>query len=99
MKLERIAELNLDVPEEIAALDISSLTANSADVTTGSLFFGLPGVNVDGASFAAQAQANGAVAAIVSIQSDVGDVSIPVWRCEDPRRARFGSMINGLQPA
>jgi len=86
MKLERIAELNLDVPEEIAVLDISGLAANSSDVTSGFLFFGLPGVNVDGASFASQAQENGAVAAVVSLQSDVGDVSIPVWRCDDPRR-------------
>ena len=86
MKLERIAELNLDVPEEIAALNISGLAANSSEVESGFLFFGLPGVNVDGASFASQAQTNGAVAAVVSMQSEVGDVSIPVWRCEDPRR-------------
>jgi UDP-N-acetylmuramoyl-L-alanyl-D-glutamate--2,6-diaminopimelate ligase len=86
MKLERIAELNLDVPEEIAALNVSGLAANSSDVNSGFLFFGLPGVNVDGAIYAPQAQANGAVAAVVSMQSEVGDVSIPVWRCEDPRR-------------
>lgn len=86
MKLERIAELNLDVPEEIAVLDVSGLAANSSDVTRGFLFFGLPGVNVDGAGFTSQAQANGAIAAVVSMQSDIGDVSIPVWRCEDPRQ-------------
>lgn len=86
MKLERIAELNLDVPEEIAVLNISGLAANSSEVTSGFLFFGLPGVNVDGARFAPQAQENGALAAVVSMHSEVGDVSIPVWRCEDPRR-------------
>lgn len=86
MKLERIAELNLDVPEEIAAIDISGIAASSSDVEPGFLFFGLKGTNVDGAKYTLQAQQNGAVAAIVSTASDVGDVSIPVWRCEDPRQ-------------
>ncbi len=86
MKLERIAELNLEVPEEIAALNVSGIAANSSDIKDGFLFFGLPGVNVDGAKFASQAQENGAVAAIVSENSEVGELSIPLWRCEDPRR-------------
>ena len=86
MKLERIAELNLDVPEEIAAIDISGIAENSSNIEKGYLFFGLPGVNVDGAKFVAQAQENGAVAAVVSKNSKVEDVTIPVWRCEDPRR-------------
>lgn len=86
MKLERIAKLNLEVPDNIAAINVSGLASNSTDVQEGFLFFGLPGVNVDGATFAAQAEKKGAVAAIVSVNSDVGDVSIPVWRCEDPRQ-------------
>ena len=86
MKLERIAELNLEVPEEIAALNVSGIAANSSDIKDGFLFFGLPGVNVDGAKFASQAQENGAIAAIVSKNSEVGELSIPLWRCEDPRR-------------
>jgi len=86
MKLERIAELNLDIPEEIAAIDISGISANSSDVQDGFLFFGLPGVNVDGAKFVSQAQEKGAVAAVVSLDSAISDVSIPVWRSEDPRR-------------
>ena len=86
MKLEKIAELNLDVPEDIAALNISGIAANSSDVKDGFLFFGLPGTKVDGAKFASQAEKNGAVGAVVSMNSDVGDLTIPVWRCEDPRR-------------
>ena len=60
MILERIAELNLDVPEEIAAIDVSGIAANSSDIESGFLFFGLPGTNVDGAKFTAEAQKNGA---------------------------------------
>ena len=86
MKLEKIAELNLDVPEEIAAINVSGITANSSDVKEGFLFFGLPGSNVDGAKFARQASDNGAAAAIVSMGSQIDDLSIPIWRCEDPRQ-------------
>ena len=86
MKLERIAELNLDIPEKIATIDVSGIAANSSDVKDGYLFFGLSGSNLDGAKFAPQAEKNGAVGAVVSVNSDVGDVSIPVWRCDDPRR-------------
>ncbi len=100
MKLERIAELNLDVPEEIAAIDVSGIAANSLDIESGFLFFGLPGTNVDGAKFTAEAQKNGAIAAVVSTNSDVGDVSIPVWRCDDPRRilAYTAAQFHGQQP-
>ncbi len=57
-----------------------------SDIKDGYLFFGLAGTNFDGAKFTSNAQENGAVAAVVSTKSDIGDVSIPVWRCEDPRR-------------
>jgi len=101
MKLENIAQLNLEIPEEIAKLDVSSLAASSADVVSGSLFFGLLGTNVDGAKYTPQAQASGAVAAVVSNASEVGDVTIPVWRCEDPRRilAYIAAQFYSKQPA
>ena len=100
MKLERIAELNLDIPEEIAAIDVSGISSSSSDIQNGFLFFGLPGVNVDGATFAKQAQEKGAVAAIVSNDSDVVDVSIPIWRSEDPRRvlAHVAAQFYSRQP-
>ncbi len=86
MKLVNIAEIGLDIPNDIAAIDITNIAANSSDVINGSLFFGLPGTNVDGASFSKQAQDNGAVAVVVSTDSNVGNIDIPIWRCEDPRR-------------
>jgi UDP-N-acetylmuramoyl-L-alanyl-D-glutamate--2,6-diaminopimelate ligase len=86
MRLASNEALNLVVPNEFADLDFSALASSSSDATQFSLFFGLPGTNVDGAEFTPQAVENGAIAAVVSTDSDVGDVSIPVWRCEDPRR-------------
>lgn len=86
MKLEKIAELDLDIPDDIAAINVSSVASNSSDIISGSLFFGLPGAKVDGASFVAQAASKGASAAVVSNHSKVDDVDIPIWRSDDPRQ-------------
>jgi len=101
MRLERIAQLDLDVPDEIAALEISGITANSAEVHKGFVFFGLPGTNVDGAGFVSQAEQSGAVAAVVSNTSQVGHTKIPVWRDDDPRRilAHVAAQFYPQQPA
>lgn len=100
MKLERIAELDLDVPDDISALEISGITSSSADVKKGDLFFGLPGVNVDGAKFAKHAQDKGAVGAVVSSVSSLDELNIPIWRDKDPRRilAYVSAQLYSNQP-
>lgn len=86
MKLEEVAENIPEIPEDMAALEFSGITANSSQAGEGFLFFGLQGSNVDGARFVSQAEANGACGAIVSSSSKVDTVDIPVWKVEDPRR-------------
>lgn len=100
MKLVYIAEIGLDIPKDIAAINVTNITSNSSDAVDGSLFFGLPGTNVDGASYAKQAEENGASAVVVSNNSDVGELNIPIWRCDDPRRvlAYVSAQFYSAQP-
>ena len=100
MKLERIAELKLDIPDEISALSFSGLTAHSGEVKEGFLFFGLPGVNVDGAKFSTQAVQAGAKAVVISQDSQLADIEVPVWRCDDPREvlAHLSAQFFPAQP-
>lgn len=86
MKLNMLSGLSESIPDALGSVSISGLASNSADVIAGSLFFGLPGTNVDGARFVSDAASRGAVAAVVSDNSDVGEVNIPVFHSEDPRR-------------
>lgn len=86
MKLEQFAGI-LPIEPEAAAIDVGGITSNSGEVARGSLFFGVPGSKLDGAAFAADAAAKGAVAAVVSAQAPVGDIGIPVLRVADSRRA------------
>lgn len=86
MKLEDVAEFVSDIPEDMNALEFSGITANSSKAFEGCLFFGLPGTNVDGAQFVAQAAESGACGAVVSANSTVENVDIPVFFAQDPRR-------------
>ncbi|MEE3718312.1 UDP-N-acetylmuramoyl-L-alanyl-D-glutamate--2,6-diaminopimelate ligase [Tumidithrix elongata RA019] len=50
---------------------VQRLTTDSRDCRAGDLFIGMPGTQVDGSKFAAQALANGAIAAVVSAQAEL----------------------------
>lgn len=67
--------------------EISGVTADSRKVEPGFLFVGVPGAQVDGARFLPQARTQGAVAALVSSNSDLPadlDCSdFPIFRCDD----------------
>ena len=52
------------LPAHAASIVISHITADSRQVTKGSLFAALPGEKADGAAYAAQAVAGGAVAVL-----------------------------------
>src|SRR5688572_28641492 len=51
------------------------------------LFAALPGAKADGAEFAAKAVEAGAVAVLAGQQQALGELSVPVIRVADPRRA------------
>ncbi len=64
---------------------VTGVTADSRKVQPGYLFAALPGAKADGAAFAAQAVAAGAVA-VLSAEPLEG-LDAPVLTCADPRRA------------
>ncbi|MEM7069272.1 MAG: UDP-N-acetylmuramoyl-L-alanyl-D-glutamate--2,6-diaminopimelate ligase [Pseudomonadota bacterium] len=100
MKFSVLSGLSEETPEELNTVEIKGLASNSQDVSEGYLFFGLPGTNLDGARFVSQAAEQGAVAAIVSDDSDVAEVSIPILRSADPRKvlALASADFFGKQP-
>jgi len=85
MHLKGLIGYEVDLDDAIASIEVSGLASNTDDVTRGALFFGLPGVNVDGAKFADVAEKAGAAAAIVSQSSEMPDVTIPVIATDNPR--------------
>lgn len=81
----------------LAALPIAGLAADSRQVKPGYLFAALAGVNTDGARFAEDAVARGAVAVLAADKIDVG---VPVIVEADPRRALalIAARFFGRQP-
>jgi UDP-N-acetylmuramoyl-L-alanyl-D-glutamate--2,6-diaminopimelate ligase len=65
-----------------AHVEVRDLAYDARDATAGSLFFCVPGANVDGHDFAQQAVANGAVALVVErpLAADVPQVIVPSTR-------------------
>jgi UDP-N-acetylmuramoyl-L-alanyl-D-glutamate--2,6-diaminopimelate ligase len=63
---------------------ISSISADSRTVGPGCVFAALPGTRLDGVQFVPSALANGAAAILVATDDNVGDVSVPVIRLDDP---------------
>ena len=80
-----------------AALPIAGITADSRQVKPGYLFAALSGVNTDGARFAADAVARGAVAVLAVDEIDLG---VPVILDPDPRKALavIAARFFGSQP-
>jgi UDP-N-acetylmuramoyl-L-alanyl-D-glutamate--2,6-diaminopimelate ligase len=81
-------------------LDVAGLTADSRSVRPGWLFAALPGSRTDGARYAREAVASGAVAILASPEAAL-DVDVPVVRVADPRRtlALAAARYFGRQPA
>lgn len=87
MKLKEFAGILPVDTETLAKLDVTAITSNSRDVSTGSLFFGVSGVKTDGAGYAADAVSRGATAVVVGKHAKVDETSAPVLRVDDSRRA------------
>ena len=72
-------------PEADPDAVIGSLAADSRKVTEGTLFFALPGTQLDGASFAQFAVRQGASAVVISpagletAKADIGDLPVPFF--------------------
>ena len=80
MKLSDLLQRDLATDPEI-----TGVTADSRKAGPGYLFAALPGSKVDGRSFAAKAQAQGAAAVLAG--RDIDGLSIPLVTANDPRRA------------
>jgi UDP-N-acetylmuramoyl-L-alanyl-D-glutamate--2,6-diaminopimelate ligase len=78
------AGVDADVPAGAAQVEVRALAVDSRRVRPGALFAALPGVNADGAQFAAHAAAQGAAAVLASRPLDL---AIPVVTARNPRRA------------
>ena len=86
----RLASLfsnDLVLPGDQGNVWIHGLTADSGAVGRGFLFAALPGTKADGARFIPQATAAGAAAILLGDQKLDGDVTVPLVRAPDPRRA------------
>ena len=99
----KLSGLVSDVLAQSLASDpeVVGISANSAAIKPGMVFAGLPGTRVDGASFAQDAVARGAIAVLVGADSHVVDLGVPVIRAENPRRelALMASRFYPRQPA
>jgi UDP-N-acetylmuramoyl-L-alanyl-D-glutamate--2,6-diaminopimelate ligase len=81
---ELFANIEAALPPGAAEVEISALAVDSRRVSPGALFAALPGVNADGAQFAAQALKRGA-AAVLSQRAL--DLPAPVVVAANPRKA------------
>ncbi len=100
MKLADVLGCKEGLQDAVSELPVADISSNSQEVTGGALFFGLPGTKVDGASFARQAEQNGAIAVVVSEQSEVEALDIPVVRVANIRQvlANSAARFAGSQP-
>lgn len=101
MRLSTLVEDDLTVPEDARDLDIAGLTADSRRAGPGYLFVALAGARLDGARFASDAVARGAVAVLAESSAVMPDVgTVPVLRSPEPRRALalMAARFAGAQP-
>jgi UDP-N-acetylmuramoyl-L-alanyl-D-glutamate--2,6-diaminopimelate ligase len=84
---ELIQSLPVEVvfSSELPGVPVTGITADSREVTPGSVFVALPGSSTDGHRFIQQAVAQGAVAIVGS--EPVTDLVIPYIQVDDPRLA------------
>jgi len=78
------AGVDATLPPGAAAVDVRALAVDSRRGAPGTLFAALPGVNADGAQFAAEAVGRGAAAVLASRPLQL---AVPVVIAENPRRA------------
>jgi UDP-N-acetylmuramoyl-L-alanyl-D-glutamate--2,6-diaminopimelate ligase len=87
-------------PADAAGLGVTGITADSRNVEPGMVFAALAGSKTDGARFAAEAVARGAVAVLANSDVSLPGIAAPVLRAADPRRALalMAASFYGSQP-
>lgn len=106
MRLSELLRLSAsdarDMPSPVRDPEIAGLTADSRAARRGWLFAALPGSKVDGATFARQAVAAGAVAVLAADSAALGPLPdhVAIVRDPEPRRrlARMAAVMAGTQP-
>jgi UDP-N-acetylmuramoyl-L-alanyl-D-glutamate--2,6-diaminopimelate ligase len=96
----RLGDLVPDIAPADRDVTVTAVTADSRRAGPGTVFVALKGARADGAAFAGEAVARGAVAVVAAPQAAV-DVTVPVLRDPDPRRrlALMAAALEGPQPA
>ena len=82
MRLSEVLS-NIELDGAIASIDVARVEIDSRECAPGTLFFGLPGTQADGASYAQAAVANGAVCVVATHTVDGLSVPVIVVRAED----------------
>ena len=98
--LGRLLGPEIEAPAGIADLVVTGVTADSRKVAPGLLFAAMPGTKVDGAAFALEAAAKGAVAVLAAKDAAIPPLTVPLLRAADPRRALalVAARFYGRQP-
>jgi UDP-N-acetylmuramoyl-L-alanyl-D-glutamate--2,6-diaminopimelate ligase len=98
--LGRLLGPEIEAPAGVADLVVTGITADSRKVAPGLVFAAMPGTKVDGAAFASDSVAKGAVAILAARDAIVPPLTVPVLRAADPRRALalMAARFYGRQP-
>lgn len=99
MRLSELTDGQVTGPA--GAVEVAGLTADSREVESGFLFAAMPGSRLNGAAFAADAVAKGAVAVLAPPDAGLQTIDVPVIEDADPRRrfALLAARFFGVQPA
>jgi len=99
-KLADLVPPGIEVPAGYDDIDIAGITADSRQVSAGTLFAALPGTKFDGTCFIPAAIAAGAAAILATPDAEVDACTVPVIRANDPRRilALMAARFHGRQP-
>ena len=92
-----LKKVNVFPPVSLENAEIHKITFNSQEVDKGSLFLGLPGMNVDGGIYWKDAIKNGAEAAIISgnAEKKIGEInSKKVLVLQEPLDYVYGQIIS-----
>lgn len=100
MLLSSLIGADAAAPAGAGNVEVAGITSDSRNVRPGFVFAALAGTKADGARFIADAVAKGAVAVLVSQDTEVtGTGDVPVLRAPEPRRvlALMAARFYGLQ--
>lgn len=100
MLLKDFADVFPFIPPDAAETAVTGITADSRQVVRGNLFAALSGSKANGADFAHDAVARGAVAVIVDSETQIADPGVPLLRVPDAHRALAlaAAILHGAQP-